>query len=89
MQWFVIAVLVIGGGIAVYMLINKNNELQTQTQNAQGNMDSLKNQLKEAKASPTISVTPLPEAKGNLASPTPTPKANATPTPKTTSTPKL
>lgn len=88
MQWVVIAVLVIGGGIGAYLLINKTNQLETDQATQQGNLDSLQNQLKEAKTSPTPTTTPLPEASNNVGTPTPTPKATVTPTPKATVTPK-
>ena len=60
--WAVIAVLVVGSTIAGVMLIGKVNDL-TQT-NASLNADiiSLKEQVKEAKASTTPSTAALPTA---------------------------
>lgn len=76
--WTVIAVLVVGGGIIGFMLVHKADELSDSNNDLNGNNLSLREQLRQAKASPSPSVEPLPVA-GN---PTPTPSPSPTASPK-------
>lgn len=88
MQWLVIAALVAGAGVGFYMLMTKTDEYKTQLSEQQGSVQSLREQLRQAKH-PTATPSPaLPEATGNNASAAPTPKPSATPTPSPTATPK-
>ncbi len=77
--WVVVAVLVVGGGIAIFMLMHKVDNLQTQNDTLSGDNDSLLRQITQLKASPT----PLPTPDNSAATPIPTPTA----TPKTSTTP--
>lgn len=75
MQWAVIGVLVIGGGIAFFMLLQKTDVYREQAAANNSNIASLKEQVRQAAANRTPVVTPLPEATTNgPAAPTPTPK---------------
>jgi len=80
MLWTVIVVLIIGGSIIGFMLIHKADELSSSNNELSGNNTSLREQLRQAKASPSPSVDPLPVA--NQASPTPSATPTPTPTPK-------
>lgn len=89
MQWFVITALVIGGGIAFYMLMTKTDEYKTQADEQQGNMTSLREQLRQAK-NPTPAPSPaLPEATGQNANATSTPQPSVTPAPSPSPTPAV
>jgi hypothetical protein len=81
--WIVIAVLVLGGGVALYMLVHKADDLQSQNDVLTGDNDSLKRQIVQLK-SPTPTVTPDP---GPSPTPTDTPTPVPTPTGKTTISP--
>lgn len=88
MQWLVIAVLVVGGGVGFYMLMTKTDEYKTQADEQQGNMASLREQLRQAK-SPTATPGPaLPESSGNGGQATPTPTPTPTPAASPTATPR-
>lgn len=87
MQWFVIAVIIIGAGVAVFMLVNKTNEYKDQLDQQKGNIDSLREQVRQSKISPTPSVDPLPVVSNRpIASPTPSP--TPTPAPRSSIAPK-
>lgn len=76
LQWAVIAVLVIGGGIAFFMLMGKTDQFKRERDANTGNVKSLAEQVKQAKAAPSPTVAPLPEAVSNgpsAATPTPAP----------------
>lgn len=77
-QWIVIGVLVAGFGVVTFIALHRADAIQKVRQDQQGDIDSLKRQLQQAKATPKISDNPLPEASSNLA--TPTPSATTTPT---------
>ncbi len=77
MQWIVIAVLVVGGGLALWMASSKAGQYQNELQEQSGNITSLREQVKQAKSTTAPRQTPLPEAIGNGPSPSPT----ATPRP--------
>lgn len=85
MLWAVIAVLVIGLGLGGYFLINHANSLEQTNTQLNGDNDSLRRQLLEAKSTP-------PPTPAVVATPTPTPAATtapkATATPKPTAAPK-
>lgn len=93
MQWVVIAVLVIGGGIATYMLVHKTDDYKDQVDSQQGSLSSLRKQVDELRHPTPTPPDPLPEATANGpagATPTPTPTPAATPktTPRPTATPR-
>lgn len=78
LQWTVIAVLVVGGTAAFVMLMTKTDQYRTQRDAQSGNISSLKEQVRQAKLTPTPSPTveALPEAVSNgpaAATPTPAP----------------
>ena len=83
--WTVIAVLVIGGVVGGYLLLNHSNSLDQTNSVLSGNNDSLKRQLEQAKdrlaATPTPTPSPLPTP-GPVVSPKVTPTLTPTPTPK-------
>ena len=83
MLWTVITILIIGGGVIGYMLYHKADELTQTNEELNGNNLSLREQLRQAKASPSPSATPIPTA-----TPTPSPTASATPSPTASATPK-
>src|SRR3954471_12009994 len=83
--WTVILILVVGGGIVVFMLVRHASDLDAANALLTGNNDSLRRQLVEAKATPAPTVAPLPTP--NQATPAPTAKVKATPTPKATAAP--
>jgi cytoskeletal protein RodZ len=91
--WSVIAVLVIGGGIAGYLLAHKVDQLTLDNSDLVDSNASLRRQLHElqASASPSPSPSPSPSAT-STPSTTVTPKASAapsaTPTPTPVVTPK-
>lgn len=77
MQWVVIAVLLIGGSVGAYLLIQKVNELTDENATLSGNDASLRNQVKQYRdqvpsPTPTPVITPQPTTPPS--SPTPTPK---------------
>jgi hypothetical protein len=82
--WTVIGVLVVGGIIIGFMLVNKTNELSDTNNELTGNNASLREQLRQAKASPTPSPTATPDY-SESATPTPVTSPSATPEPKSTS----
>jgi hypothetical protein len=87
-QWIVIAALIVGSAVGGYMLIKKTNDTQDQLDQQNGDLISLRNQLKQA-TSPTPTPSPtLPAATNNVASPTPTASHTPTPTAKATTPPK-
>ncbi len=76
LQWAVIAVLFLGGAVAFAMLMNKTDQYRTQRDAQNGNISSLKEQVRQAKLTPAPTVEALPEAVSNgpaAATPTPTP----------------
>jgi hypothetical protein len=82
MQWVVIAVLLIGAGVASAMLVVRANDYELLLQEQEGSVSSLREQLRQAK-NPTPTPSPaLPEATGNsaAATPTPSPAPSASPT---------
>ena len=84
MLWAVIAVLVIGFGLGGYFLINHANSLEQTNTQLNGDNDSLRRQLLEAKAAPL----PTPAVVATPTSATPTPAPAATTAPRATATPK-
>ena len=86
-QWVVIGVLLVGGTIGGYMLFQKTEQFKADSETQQGNIDSLRNQLQQAKSSatPVPDESALPESSSNSStastSPTPTVKATVTPKP--------
>lgn len=81
--WTVIAVVFIGAAIGGYLLTNKTNQLQTSNDELNGNVTSLRDQLRQAKASPPPTSAPLPDASGKpTTTPTPTPSPTASAQPK-------
>ncbi|MDB5178693.1 MAG: hypothetical protein JWN01_636 [Patescibacteria group bacterium] len=82
MLWGVITVLVVGGGIIAFMLLHKADELDQTNNQLTGSNSSLREQLRQAKASPTPRPTPTPDYSAS-ATPTPSPAATATPKPPT------
>lgn len=92
LQWIVIAVLVVGGLAVFVMLMTKTDQYKTERDSQTGNITSLREQLRQSKATPKPETQALPEAVGNgpsATSPTPTPVVKTTPTPIPTPTPKL
>jgi outer membrane murein-binding lipoprotein Lpp len=86
--WTVIVVLVVGGVIGGFLLAHKVDELSQDNFDLNGSNDSLRNQLKQAKASPTPSDAPVVSpSESPSASPSATPAATATPTPTPAKTP--
>lgn len=88
LQWIVITVLVVGGAAAFVLLMNKTDQYKTERDSQDGNITSLREQVRQAKLTPKPSVQALPEAVSNgpsAATPSPTP----IPTPIPTPTPKL
>lgn len=82
LQWAVIAVLVVGGGVAFFMLMGKTDQFKRERDANTGNVRSLAEQVKQAKAAPSPTVAPLPEAVSNgpsAATPTPTALPAASP----------
>ncbi len=82
LQWIVITVLVVVGGAAFVMLMNKTDQYKTERDSQAGNITSLREQVRQAKLTPKPTVEALPEAVGNgpsAATPTPTPLPTATP----------
>ncbi len=75
MLWIVVAVLVLGGGAIGYLLLNKTDQLTQTNDELNGNVSSLREQLRQAKLSPSPSVTPSPTT-----SPTTTPSITPSPT---------
>ncbi len=67
MQWVVIAVLVAGGAIITLMLTHKTDDYRTQLSQQQGDMASIKEQLRQARNPTPTPGTPLPEATSNQA----------------------
>jgi uncharacterized membrane protein len=91
MQWIVIAVLIVGGVAGGLMMVRKTDQLQEEHTLQQSNVNSLREQLRQARTPQTPLPTPLPEAASNAATPTPSPAPAATPkaaTPKPTATPR-
>ena len=80
LQWAVIAVLVVGGGIAFVMLMHKTDQYKAQRDANTGNVASLREQVKQARATPSPTSEALPEAVANGPSAA-TPTPNPTPTP--------
>ncbi len=78
MQWLVIAALVMGSGVAVWMLMNKTDDYKNQATQQQGNVDSLREQLHQAKNPTPTPGMPLPEASTNV-SPSPSASPSASP----------
>ncbi len=75
MQWVVIAVLVAGGSIAVLMAEHKTADFKKQLENQKSNVNSLREQVRQARNPTSSPVQPLPEASANAApSPSITPK---------------
>ena len=88
LQWIVITVLVVGGAAAFVMLMSKTDQYKTESDSQNGNITSLREQVRQAKLTPKPSTEALPEAVGNgpsAASPTPTPISTLKPTPTPTS----
>jgi hypothetical protein len=87
MLWTVIAVLIIGGAVVGYLLVHKADELSTTNAELNGNVGSLREQLRQAKQtgatpSPTTSASPTPSPTlKSSASPTPSPTTSAKPQP--------
>ena len=76
LQWIVITVLVVVGGAAFVLLMNKTDQYKTERDSQTGNITSLKEQVRQARSTPKPSVEALPEAVGNgpaVATPTPSP----------------
>jgi len=82
--WTVIAVLVVGGSIIGFMLIHKADELSGTNNDLTGDNASLREQLRQAKATPSPSPSPTPDYSASAA---PTPSASPSPTPTPTATP--
>ena len=80
MQWAVIAVLVIGGGVGLFMLMNKTDDYKNQLDSQQGSLTSLQRQVHELRNPTPTPGDPLPEATANGPG-TPTPKPSSTPRP--------
>lgn len=80
--WTVIAILVVGGAIVVFMLARHASDLDAANSLLNGNNESLRRQLKEAKTTPTPTVAPLPTP--NQSTPVPTAKPKVTPKPTAT-----
>ncbi len=73
LQWVVIAVLVLGGGAAIIMTTTKADQYKAEVQGQQGNMNSLREQIRQAKQHTPSPAPPLPEALNNrVSSPSPT-----------------
>lgn len=86
LQWIVITVLAVGGTAAFVLLMNKTDQYKAERDSQDGNITSLREQVRQAKATPKPSVEALPEAVGNgpaATAPTPTPTRTPTPTPTT------
>jgi hypothetical protein len=79
MQWTVIAVLVLGGGVAVFMATHKADDYKNQLDEQQGNLSSLREQLRQRRNPTPTPGTPLPEATSNGPATTPTPTQTMTP----------
>lgn len=73
-QWIVIAALIIGAGVAVYMLMGKADEYRNAVKSQESSMQSMREQVRQAQNPTPVPPTPLPEATANGPSPTPTPK---------------
>jgi outer membrane murein-binding lipoprotein Lpp len=77
LQWIVIGVLVVGGAAAFVLLMNKTDQYKTERDSQNGNIASLREQVRQARSTPKPDVQALPEAVGNgpsAATPTPTPQ---------------
>jgi flagellar basal body-associated protein FliL len=75
LQWVLIAVLVVGGGVAFIMLMSKTDQFRSERDANTGNIASLKEQVRQARQTPTPAAEALPEAVSNgpaAATPTPT-----------------
>jgi hypothetical protein len=70
--WTVIAALIVGGGIVGFMLIHKADDLGTTNDALNGDVSSLREQLRQAKASVSPTVTPAATTSTPSATPTPT-----------------
>ena len=83
LQWTVITVLVVGGTAAFVLLMNKTDQYKTERDSQNGNITSLREQVRQAHATPKPAVQALPEAVGNgpsATSPIPTPTPTPVPT---------
>jgi hypothetical protein len=88
--WGVILVLSLGLVAETVIALNRAKAIDDVRIHAQGSIDSLKEQVRQAKA-PRPTQTPLQEAASNLAAPTPSATAKTltpTPTPTTKAQPR-
>lgn len=79
LQWVVIGVLVVGFTIVTVIALNRANAIDKARSDQQGNIDSLKRQLQQAKTVATPVPTQLPESSANQATPTPQPHVTISP----------
>jgi hypothetical protein len=69
--WTIIGVLVVGLAAVTIIALTRAQAIDQARINAQGAIDSLKEQVRQAKAGPAPTQTPLAEATTNAATPTP------------------
>lgn len=79
MQWVVIAVLIIGGSVGLFLLVHKVNDLSDANNTMSGDQASLRNQVRQYRAqipspTPTPVITLTPTTPPQTATPTPTSK---------------
>jgi len=78
LQWAVIVVLLIGGTAGIWLIMHKADQYKAQRDANNGNVASLREQVRQAKLTPKPSSAALPEAVANgpaTPRPTATPKA--------------
>ena len=80
--WCVIAVLVVGLAAVTGIALSRAHAIDTARTYENGDVASLREQLKQAKAQATPAGVPLAESTGNLATPTPSAVPKATVKPK-------
>jgi hypothetical protein len=74
MQWIVIGVLVLGGGAAFFLLMTKTDQYKDEADSQRGNMQSLREQVRQLRNPTPTPGAPLPEATTNGPSPSVTPR---------------
>ncbi|HEY6736280.1 MAG TPA: hypothetical protein VI322_01035 [Candidatus Saccharimonadia bacterium] len=77
MQWVVIAALVVGSAVGIFLLVNKVNDLSDANSSLLGDQDSLRRQVKQYREqipSPTPTPVPTLEPTTPPSTPTPAPK---------------